>query len=130
MLTVECGERHRAEREYAIGVILGDSLGLEHRCVTAEGRDVVIRDEQGRRLVVADELFSRVETLRDPRSLPASPLATCPRDAFPGAMLLDDLPVVYGHELAGGGYVSEHAGTIELGLDVFGTAFALLTCLS
>ncbi len=130
MLIVECGEQHRAEREYAIDVLLGSSLGLEYRCVTTERPEVVIRDEHGRRLIVADELFAQTAKLVDPGSTPSVPLATCPQAAFPGALLLGELPVVYGRELSGGGYVAEGSGTIELGLDVFGTAFALLTCLS
>ena len=53
----------------------------------------------------------------------------CPRDTFPGALLLTDLPVVYGRELPGrvrsGGRRHDRARP-----RLFGTAFALLTCLS
>ena len=109
--------------------MLGDALGLEYRCATTARNDVVITGEGGRRLVVADVLFAAAEQLLDPRVLPALPLAVCPRAAFPGAAVLGDLPVVYGRELPDRGYVSETPDTIELGIDLFGTAFALLALL-
>ena len=85
MLTVECGERHRAEREYALTALLGDALGLDHRIATGEDGVVVIRDDTGRRLVVADVFFASNDDLLDQRALPNTPLATCARETFSGA---------------------------------------------
>src|SRR5260221_84726 len=42
MLVVECGEEHRAEREYIFAVLLGEFLGLEFELRWRAGTDVVI----------------------------------------------------------------------------------------
>ena len=128
MLTVECGVNHRAEREYSLSAVLRGGLGLEYQVAAGVGgADVVIRDENARRVVIADVLFASTDGLLGSRRSLDTPLAACPSDAFPGARLVDDLPVVFGRELVGGGYVAVLPDTIEIGVDVFGTAFELLT---
>jgi len=132
MLVVECGEEHRAEREYILAVLLGEFLGLEFEIRWRAGAEVVISSTDAgdhRRVRVADVLFASSESLLDPGALPRTPLQRCPAGAAPGALLLGEIPVIYGKELAGGGYVAHDGDEVRLGVDVFGGAFAQLSLL-
>ena len=130
MLLVECGPGHVAEREYAVATLLGEFLGLEHRLLAGPAGDVVIRCPAGggdRRLIVRDVLFRGADDLLDAAALPQEPLSVVPRELLDEATVLGDLPVLYG----GGGTDAVRSGqagsVIELGVDVFGAAFVLLT---
>lgn len=130
MLLIECGGEHLAERSYAFEVLLGEFLGLEHRFRPAEAHDVVIRsadDGTDRRLVVADSLFAAHDDLLTENALPRPPLESCPRSELDGALVLGDLPVLYGARPPGGAFVTRDGEELRLGVDVFGGAFALLT---
>jgi hypothetical protein len=132
MLVVECGPGHDAERAYVVSVLLGEFLGLEHRLVTGPPGDTVIRcpadGGNERRLVIRDVLFQHARRLLDPAALPVSPLRRIRADELGGATVLDDLPVLYGNN--GGtrrGLTSPSDGVVEIDVDVFGGAFAMLT---
>ena len=115
MLVVECSPGHAPERRYAVDVLLGVFLGLEHRVVERPGEDVVIRREDGKSLAIADVLFRREGGLLEQAALPRAPLARC-------VTAVGELPVLYGEPSI---VVEEQS--IRLGIDVFGGAFALLT---
>jgi hypothetical protein len=105
------------ERAYAAHVVLGEFLGLDHRLEEHEGSDVRLAmdgDEQGA-VICPDVLFaSAPEAWLTEASLPRLPLATAE-----GA-----LPVVFGD---GAPAVQREGGTARFGLDVFGSAFFMLT---
>ena len=124
MLLVECGREHLAEREYVVQVFMEVFLGIEHRLVEGDGHDIVIRqaEDDGRRLLIRDVLFRTAPVLLDEAALPQGVPALLAADQVPGATLLGDLPVLYGD-----GTVSVDGDTIELGADVFGGAFVMLT---
>ena len=124
MLLVECGREHAAEREYAVSVVMSTFLGLEHRLVEGEGPDVVVRQDSadGRSLVIRDQFFRNTPVLLDEAALPQGALAVIEQGRLPGATILHDLPVLYGDAT-----VNLADDTIELGLDVFGGAFVMLT---
>jgi hypothetical protein len=116
MLVVECAPGHGPERRYALEVLLGTFLGLEHRIVERPGgADVVIRRDDGRSVTVADVLFRREGTLLDRAALPREPLVRCDTP-------LGELPVLYGDPV-----VEVDEGSVRLGIDLFGGAFVLLT---
>lgn len=127
MLLIECGGEHLAERSYAFEVLLGEFLGLEHRFRPADVQDVVIRsaDDGGRvqRLVVADSLFAAHDDLLTEDALPGLRLEACPQSELDDALVLGDLPVLYGRQP----FVTRDADELRLGIDLFGGAFALLT---
>lgn len=131
MLLIECGGQHLAERSYALEVLLGEFLGLEFRFRPADVRDVVVRASDGggddRRLVVADAFFGQHDDLLAEDALPSLPLQRCPRADLEGALVLGDLPVLYGSPGEGGAFVTGDAGTVRIGIDLFGGSFALLT---
>lgn len=130
MLLIECGGQHLAERSYALELLLGEFLGLEHRFRPADVEDVVIRsadDEGDRRLVVADSLFATHDDLLAEDALPRLPLDACPRSELDGALVLGDLPVLYGSRPPGGPFVTREGEELRVGIDLFGGAFVLLT---
>ena len=125
MLLVACGPEHAAEREYAVEVLLGRFLGLEYQFVTGSGEDVAIRlagEDDGRRLLVRDVLFRTTPVLLESAALPQGDLARLPAGALAGARVFGDLPLLYGDAS-----VSVGETTIELGVDLFGGAFVMLT---
>jgi hypothetical protein len=132
VLVVECGESHLEERRYIYGVLLGDFLGLEFELESRprQDGDIVIRSADAgdaRELRIADLLFAGHELLLSPDVLPRGPLVRCRRSSFGDARLLDDVPALYSRLLAFGEQVSVQAESVELGLDIFGGAFVMLT---
>lgn len=127
------GDERLAEREYVLGVVLNDFLGLRAQLVTrtseTAGVELRIAGEEGR-VVLADVLFSQPsERWLEPASLPAEPLATISREKA-GAMadVAAGLPVIYGAPLADGSWMAAREGrTVEVGLDVLGSIFFMLT---
>lgn len=104
-----------AERAYAFEVVLGTILGVRHVAREERRADVAIGLEgaPGERLCVADVLFATPpEVWLTAAMLPQVPLA---RE--------DDLPLLYAMPRA----PNEESAQAWLGLDVFGSAFFLLT---
>lgn len=131
-LVIDCGEEHLAERKYVVGVLFGEFLGLEHEVRPGAGAhpDVVVRSadpSDPRRLLVADVLFSHVRDLLTEEALPISPIVVCGRQQLPAALLLGDLPLLYPRSPAGAACVKADEGRVDLGFDLFGGAFAMLT---
>lgn len=125
MLLVACGPEHAAEREYAVEVLLGRFLGLEYQLVAGSDRDVVIQlagESDGRRLQVRDDLFRKTAVLLEDAALPQGGLERLPAGAVAGARVLGDLPVLYGDPS-----VSVGENAIDVGVDLFGGAFVMLT---
>jgi hypothetical protein len=95
------------ERAYALDVVLREFLGLRHQLRQEERPDVEITLGDDRRLTLPDVLFSRRESQwLQPASLPSEPLGEW-----------EGLPVLYGAS----------PGTHDIPIDVFGSAFFLLT---
>lgn len=125
-LIVEVPPGRAAERQYAIGTVLGEWLGLDHEIVDGEPGVVRIRvrpataaDADGApSLTMPDVLFATADAdWLTERSMPGGPL---PRVG-------DDLPVLFGRPAPDGRAWSRHDGGIDVVADVFGTAFFLLT---
>lgn len=120
MIRIAHPRGYASERHYAAQVVLGELLGLEHSLVEEERADVELTlvGEEGR-VVLADVLFATPgDRWLAPDSLPRTPLARW-RDA-PGADR--DLPVLYGE-----GRLEAADRTTRSALDVFGSAFFMLT---
>lgn len=130
-LLVEVPPGCEGERRYAVEVVFGDLLGVEHRVAAGAGPDVRITVPNAAGEVrVADELFGRVDTdWSDRRWLPARPLERWDTaDAGTAARLVrPTVPVLFGRRLGNGSYLEVDQATTTLGLDVFGSAFLLLS---
>lgn len=120
-----------AARRYAATTLLRDWLGLEVALFSSDRRDWYLHDSEGRRhLRLPDSFFSQAETAwRAAESLPSLPLQHWEtwRD-LPEALLLGStLPVLAGEPHEEVRWWKQEAGEAYLGLDVFGSAFFLLS---
>ena len=120
------------ERRYVLDVVLGEWLGLGYRLEVKDRADVRLTladDPEGKALVLPDVLFQTPEVLwLTPAVLPDRPLTwwCTPPWVSEGHEISTWLPVLYGRQGAGG-YLHEDGDTLSLGLDVFGSAFFMLT---
>jgi hypothetical protein len=129
MITVHIPINYEPERRYAIGVALGEFLGIEHRVERSERAGVMLTAGDGRELVLADGLFLTPESkwlARD--SLPSRRLpSTDARRLAPGARVTSpQLPLIFGEDPDAPGYFTASERRVELGLDVFGSVFFML----
>jgi hypothetical protein len=126
-------DRHSAERRWIAEVLLKEFLGLDFVLVARpdlEGEIVIGDDASSGRLTLRDVLFRMPEDgLLTAAALPQIPLDRWDISETPiGATLVDpSLPVLYGNRLENGSYYSESSEGIELGIDVFGSAFFMLS---
>ncbi|MGZ6708055.1 MAG: polysaccharide deacetylase family protein [Solirubrobacteraceae bacterium] len=120
-LLVEAPAGREPERRYILDVVLADWLGLQWRLAVTEREDVRLTregDAQGRSVVMPDVLFATPSNAWLERSsLPASPVPW-----------RDGLPVLYGRaSLPGDALIRIDGDTAELSVDVFGSAFFMLS---
>ena len=127
---VEISDNYTMERDYIVAVILRDFLHLDVQTVVGSRDDVRLTTGDGPDLVVADCLFQTpAERWLTPEALPKQPLQTWRVGASPvgDSLLNPDVPVIYGEALANGTFCQVDERGIRLGLDVFGSAFFMLT---
>jgi hypothetical protein len=134
MLLLTCPPGYEAERRYAAATVLGELLGLEHTLVAGEpdGVEITLAGAEAgeRRLLLADCLFrTPPERWATQASLPRRPIGVLDLEqaGVDARVVSPRLPVLFGGELASGGLVRVLPDRIELGLDVFGSAFFMLT---
>jgi hypothetical protein len=124
-LTVRIPPSYAAEREYVVRVLFEEFLGLRADVVVADVSATVITVAGGdRQLVLGDGLFSTApDAWLSERSLPPTPLASFELGGTPFAAHPErSLPVLYGAPSW-----RHDDTTLELGVDVLGGAFYLLT---
>jgi hypothetical protein len=129
MLRVRCPAGWEPERAYAIAVVLGDRLGLEYEIVNGDGAEYVISAADGRTLRMPDRFFPRSDSgWTKPASLPGAHLATLDASAWGLEPRLDaKLPILYGATVDAEPALGEGGGDGVLPVDVFGSAFFMLT---
>jgi hypothetical protein len=132
-LLIECPPGpYLAERRYILEVVLGEFLGLAYRLEVGDRADVRVSregDPDGGALVMPDVLFATPEALwATPAVLPTRPLPwwCAPGWVSEGHEISTWLPVIYGRPGAEG-YFAEDGTTHHLGVDVFGSAFFMLS---
>jgi hypothetical protein len=82
----------------------------------------------GRTVRLVDVLFATDDSSwLSPRSLPMTPLDSWSVDGVDAVLTSAALPVLYGRRLAGGSFLEVSENGIELGIDIFGSAFFMLT---
>ena len=123
----------KRERKYAIDVVLGSLLGQPY-VVTCDGHEDVVLRHAGRaddgKLSIADAFFSHAEARwLDPASLPIRPLEHWSHGDTSRARVAVEpgLPIIYGRKHESGAWFVEAGQQSYLGLDVFGSAFFMLT---
>lgn len=124
MLKVLLPDNHHAERSYITRVLLEEFLGLAISITYSPGSGKTeITLENGRQLFIDDHLFHAFPTplsyLRQ-ENIPAS-IARLSRSGCP-FLPEEDLPVIYGQPS-----VFTGAETVHCGVDIFASAFFMLT---
>ena len=121
-----------AERSYIYDVVFREWLGLDYVSLPEDRGDVAIslhsNHEQGV-VFVNDSLFLMDDSAwLAAGSLPTSPLGLWQDDRGLGCDGITwPLPVLYGCPLEDGSYLHHRDSVIRLGLDIFGSAFFMLT---
>jgi hypothetical protein len=131
MIRLYCPPGRAAARAWVAGVVLGEVLQQDFRLepqpqlagwrLTLDGADGELH--------LPDLLLGLPEDQwLDSRSLPRQPLGrwTPPEALRHSAAVPAELPILYG-EVAEQGYLAAEGSTVRLGLDVFGSAFFLLS---
>lgn len=121
-----------AERAYAAHVLLSEFLGLKIDVRPERRTDTLISRHDGSpaALTVADGFFENAEqSWGKSESLPRLPLATwiVPPECRTAELGRKRIEVLYGKRVDTDGYVRLSSDRIDLGLDVFGSAFFMLT---
>lgn len=131
MLLVRQPPSYPSERQYILRVLLQEFLGLEYRTELHASHDVVItHDRTARRLVIPDVLFQTAEgAWLTPPSMPQRPLEVLRAHelGLDTSLIPDAVPIIYGQRIGCDAHVAVEEDTIRLGLDLFGSAFFLLT---
>lgn len=130
MLTVYIPPGQVGARRYSVQVLLGEFLGIPHTIEVQEGISAVEIVADGRTLEVCDLFFRRaVGAWLTPASLPVPPLDLWDTSSsLPDALLIHaQLPVIFGEPLPSGAYYARARDRIVLGVDLFGSAFFMLT---
>ena len=131
-LVVRHPPNYPAERAYALRTVLHEFLGLDYAAAVHDRPDVIIAlrgDSAGRQLRLPDILFSTpADRWLTTAALPREPLA---RWRMPSCLesegaAASELPVVYG-AMTDASFYSESPRMTQCGLDVFGSAFLLLS---
>jgi hypothetical protein len=126
MLRIAHPPGYEAERHYIYRVLLADFLGLEFQAEAQARSNVSITcrdDPSGKELVVAERLFQTMASdWLTPASLPRRPLAVLD-SGIDATGVSSKLPIVYGQAP----HLNVADRQITLGIDVFGSAFFMLT---
>jgi len=130
MLTIKIPPLYMNEHRYIIDVIFGEFLGLAVDVEVEDREDVLITAGDERQLYLCDVFFAMPQArwLRE-ASLPALPLAefdvhTLP---FPVKTVHEKVPIIYGQQMDNSRYVKYTEDQIELGVDILGSSFFMLT---
>lgn len=118
------------ERKYILSVILGEFLGLEYQIQVVDYSCDVMIAYGDRHLVICDRFFGQYsECWLQPKSLPIQPLKLWKLDDtnLNAKTVNSDLPVIYGKDPDQADFFEYSASCIKIGLDIFGSAFFMLT---
>jgi len=137
MLIIHVPNTYISERTYIIKTLMHDFLAIDIRLLTEPRTDVMIEahdNQAGRTLHIADALFQTpmCQWLTS-ESLPEQPLKVWDTTSiFNDVPLVSyKMPVIYGckqeDHAQDNSYITETQNELYLGLDIFGSAFFMLT---
>lgn len=125
-----CPDSRRPERRYAAEVLLEELLGFGTEIRFEDRERVLIEAPEGGRVLVADDLLATPpDRWLSEGSVPSPPLAVWDTagTVFEACGVDREIPVLYGDRLDDGAFASTGETTVELGVDLFGSAFFMLT---
>jgi len=130
MIRVQIPDNYQPERYYILSVMLEEFLGLDIAIELSNRNNTRILIDGKHELVIADGLFSLpCEQWLQKASLPKQPLKIWNLEtiALQANTINHKIPVIYGDDQTADNFFSISENRIYLGLDIFGTAFFMLT---
>lgn len=130
MLTIRHANTYLEERKYIYDTVFKEFWDINYQSIVEDRCDVCIENEE-KFIVVNDEFFQKDEQLYlSIHSLPDQPLqrwkVEC-KEIADNCFVDTDLPIIYGQPVQEKTYISVAGSQIRLGIDIFGSAFFMLT---
>ena len=129
MLTIFCNNNYKTEREYICKVLLSEFLGIEYEIRFQDRKDwMITENNRDIKILLPDILFqSSSEDWLTEKSLPVQPLKIwdISRHEIDCLVVDNKIPIIYGNMINISSGSKEHP---NIPLDIFGSAFFMLTC--
>ncbi|WYL96977.1 MAG: polysaccharide deacetylase family protein [Gloeotrichia echinulata IR180] len=130
MMNIYIPNNYEFERRYIILVIFNEFLGFDIQIHVSDRKNVLITMNDGREFLITDKLFtdSPAQWLQ-PASLPKQPLKiwNLATTKLNSKTVNPQIPVIYGDDPNNPEFFRQSEQQIYLGLDIFGSAFFMLT---
>ncbi|WP_413171088.1 polysaccharide deacetylase family protein [Anabaena azotica] len=129
-LTIQIPNTYEPERRYILSVLMKEFLGLDIQIQVANRKEVLITQDDHRQLFIVDGLFNTpLQQWLQPVSLPQQPLKIWDLASTPLRVTTVEphIPVIYGNDPGNPDFFRQSELEIYLGLDIFGSAFFMLT---
>ncbi|WP_310423802.1 polysaccharide deacetylase family protein [Chamaesiphon sp. VAR_48_metabat_135_sub] len=130
MINIEAPNTYQAERKYIFSVIFAEFLGLEININFTDRQNISIQLDGDRQIVIPDGLFATPSAdWLEVSSLPQQPLKNWDLSStnLTALTVKSQIPIVYGADPARADFFAQSQNQIELGIDIFGSAFFMLT---
>lgn len=133
-ILIQIPSRNIVEKKYIIDVIFKEFLGLNYCIEEKEEKNTeitIIGENSQKKLIIPEILFQTPpDRWLTPSSLPKQPLKRWKLPKFiieKNKALPSELPIIFGETLPNDEYYSEEPEKINLGIDIFGSIFFMLT---
>ncbi len=132
-LKISTSKAYLPEKRYIFDVLLEEFLGLEYDIKFAETDNITITSQNAsdnRRLILSNQFFLTPESMwLQSDSIPKSPLNHwLPEiDNIRIENISESIPVIFGNLFDSGSYIKRSQQEIEIGIDIFGSSFFMLT---
>ena len=130
MMIIKIPHKYESERRYILSVIFTEFLGIDIYIKKEDIQNTIITMNEEKELIISDDLFTTSrENWLSSKSLPKTPLkiwdlATTNIDSI---TVNTKIPVIYGDDPSSPNFLSMDENKIYLRLDIFGSAFFMLT---
>ncbi len=130
MIVVKIPDSYEKERRYILAVIFGEFLGLEIQVEVGDCKNTIVLPQPDLQIEIADVLFATpISQWLQPESLPSQPLKIWDLDRtnIRAMTVTSQVPIIYGEDPARADFFTQSEARTYLGIDIFGSAFFMLT---
>jgi hypothetical protein len=130
VINIESPNNYNAERRYIFSVVFAEFLGLEININFTDRQNILIDLGDDRQILISDQLFATpAENWLTASSLPAQPLKTWDfnHTSLNALTVNSQIPIIYGTDPVQADFFVHSDTQIDLGVDIFGSAFFMLT---
>jgi peptidoglycan/xylan/chitin deacetylase (PgdA/CDA1 family) len=130
MIHIQIPHSYPEERSYILSVMFREFLGLDMDIELSNGQDTRITSSAEGQIIIPDGLFAcPKEKWLAVSSLPRQPLEFWDTNELGSgpSLVSPQLPIIYGSPIIDGKWFRQDGQAIRLGLDIFGSAFFMLT---